>query len=121
MQLHDELVGDCFRRNFQDDGSTIGGHYDEYFGLIAKWRANMPELYGYIVTMDGSVVVPELRPTASASNALSTNQSSEQIMNPLDNDTIVPANDEYIGDDLTWEDLQRGYAAFLEDSSAMTA
>ena len=42
-------------------------------------------------------------------------------MNLLEYETIAPAIDDYIGDDLTWDDLQRGYAAFLEDSSAITA
>jgi len=40
---------------------------------------------------------------------------SEEIMDIFYYDAIAPAIDDYIGDDLTWEDLQRGYTAFLED------
>jgi hypothetical protein len=135
MQLHDELSGDVFTRNFPVDGSTIGEHHDEYFGLIDKRRANMPELHGHVVAMDGTVVVPELRPTAStsvlspsshagsgmAAKKIRASRSSEEIMELFENNTIGPAFDDYIGDELTWDDLQRGYAAFLEDSSRMTA
>ncbi len=67
MQLHDDVVDDFFRRNLPDDGVPIGELYDEYFGLIDRQRATLPALHGYVVTMDGTVVAPELRPTASAS------------------------------------------------------
>jgi hypothetical protein len=36
-------------------------------------------------------------------------------MDALDYDIIAPALDEYIGDELTWEDLKKGLIAFLED------
>jgi hypothetical protein len=67
MQLHDDDVDDFFRRNLPDDGFPVGELYDEYFGLIEKRRATMPELHGYVVTMDGTVVAPELRPRSFAS------------------------------------------------------
>lgn len=36
-------------------------------------------------------------------------------MDALDYETIVSVVEEYIGDDLTWEDLQEGFSAFLAD------
>jgi len=36
-------------------------------------------------------------------------------------DIDVDVADEYIGDELTWGDLQKGYSAFLEDMEAETA
>ena len=36
-------------------------------------------------------------------------------MNPFENTTDTLLGDDYIGDELTREDLEWGYAAFLED------
>lgn len=36
-------------------------------------------------------------------------------MDAFEYDVIAPALDEYIGDELTWEDLKNGFAAFLQD------
>jgi hypothetical protein len=37
-------------------------------------------------------------------------------MDALEYDTTAPVVDEYIGDDLTWEDLMQSYSAFLKDT-----
>ena len=42
-------------------------------------------------------------------------------MDTLEYDLIVPIIEEYIGDELTWEDLRRGYAAFFEDEQTDNA
>lgn len=39
-------------------------------------------------------------------------------MDSLTYNLIAPMMDDYIGDELTWEDLQKGYLAFLEDESS---
>lgn len=39
-------------------------------------------------------------------------------MDALEYDTTAPVVDEYIGDELTWEDLQKGYSAFFEDEQS---
>jgi len=39
-------------------------------------------------------------------------------MDALIYDLIAPVMDEYIGDELTVEDLQKGYAAFIEDEQS---
>ncbi len=36
-------------------------------------------------------------------------------MDAFEFDTIATAFDEYIGDELTWEDLKKGFSAFVED------
>lgn len=39
-------------------------------------------------------------------------------MDTVPYDMLDPILDEYIGDELTWEDLQRGFSAFIEDQQA---
>jgi hypothetical protein len=65
MQLRNEMFDEFFRRRLPDDGFPLEELYDEYFGLIEAGRANQPELHGHVVTMDGSVVIPELRPSVT--------------------------------------------------------
>ncbi len=36
-------------------------------------------------------------------------------MDAFDYDTIAPVINDYIGDELTFEDLKKGFSAFLED------
>jgi hypothetical protein len=37
------------------------------------------------------------------------------LMDATTYDPLDSILDEYIGDELTWEDLQRGFSAFIED------
>lgn len=39
-------------------------------------------------------------------------------MNAITHEALDLILDEYIGDDLTWEDLQRGFSAFIEDQQS---
>jgi hypothetical protein len=36
-------------------------------------------------------------------------------MDAFEEDSIAPDLDEYIGNDLTWDDLKNGFSAFVED------
>jgi hypothetical protein len=40
-------------------------------------------------------------------------------MDALEYDTTAPVVDEYIGDELTWEDLQKGYSPFEPDQEEL--
>jgi len=59
MRIHEEVMQ---RIRIPDDGVTIDEVYTQWFGLIAKEGSARPELHGHVVTMEGSVVVPELKP-----------------------------------------------------------
>jgi len=48
-----------------EDETMKENRSDNYFGLIAEAGASVAYLHGYEVTMDGSVVVPELCPNPS--------------------------------------------------------
>ena len=50
-------------------GSVIGGcdeTANEYHGLIERSEVDCPELHGHVITMDGTIVVPVLRPAGLA-------------------------------------------------------
>jgi hypothetical protein len=63
MRVHQTMFDDFFKQRLPDDGFVIEELYDEYFGLIEKVHASRTELHGHVVTMDGRIVVPELRPS----------------------------------------------------------
>lgn len=67
MRVHETMFDEFFSRRLPDEGFTLEEVYDEYFGLLHKARESRAEIHGHVVTMDGEVVVPELRPSPSTS------------------------------------------------------
>lgn len=63
MRVHEVMFDEFFARRIPDEGFTLEEIYEDYFGLIHEMQENRPELHGHVVTMDGNVVVPELRPS----------------------------------------------------------
>ena len=66
MRVHKEMFDEFFKHRLPDEGFTLEEVYDEYFGLIENMQSSRPELHGHVVTMDGRIVVPELRPSVES-------------------------------------------------------
>lgn len=64
MRVHEAMFDEFFGRRLPDDGFTLEDVYEDYFGFLQKRQEHRSELHGFVVTMDGKVVVPQLRPTA---------------------------------------------------------
>ena len=61
------------------------GSADFHLGLIEPSPVDRPELHGHIVTMDGRIVVPVLRPTGEVSygrNHISSHHQEESHGHP---------------------------------------
>jgi len=63
MKLRQYMFDEFFKYKLPDDGFTVEEDHEEYFGLIHEMNAPRPQLHGYVVGLDGEVVVPRLRPT----------------------------------------------------------
>jgi len=63
------MFDEFFARRLPDEGFTLEEVYDEYFGLLHKLQENRPELHGHVVTMDGRIIIRELRPSAESVRA----------------------------------------------------
>jgi hypothetical protein len=59
MQLHREMFEEFFKNRLPEEGFTLDDVYDGYFGLIHATHAIGPELHGFVVTMDGDVLLPQ--------------------------------------------------------------
>jgi hypothetical protein len=67
MQVHEEMFDEFFARRLPDEGFLPKEGRDDYFGLLQTMQGYRPELHGHVVTMDGTVIFPELRPSVSGS------------------------------------------------------
>lgn len=63
MVIRQDMFDEFFSRTLPDEGFTLSEVYNDYFGLLHQARETPAELHGHVVTMDGTVIVPELRPT----------------------------------------------------------
>lgn len=63
MIIADIVFDEFFSRPLPIEGFEIDPTGAKYFGLIGPDSYERSELYGYEITMDGDIVVPELRPT----------------------------------------------------------
>jgi len=69
MRVREEMFDEFFKHRLPDDGFTLAEVYEEYFGLIEKTQNGRSELHGYAVTMDGQIIIPELRPSVESARA----------------------------------------------------
>lgn len=67
MRVHEEMFDEFFARRLPDEGFLPKEGRDDYFGLLQTMQGYRPELHGHVVTMDGAVIVPELRPSVPRS------------------------------------------------------
>ena len=81
MQISEQIFETFFEHRLPRGGFTIR---ETYRGLIDPSDPGTPELAGHVVTMDGQLVIPQLRPGPET------------------------RRDEYLGDDLSWEDVRPG-------------
>lgn len=66
MRVYETMFDEFFGRRLPDEGFTIEELYDDYFGLLHKAKESGAEMHGYVVTMDGKIVVPELKPSPAS-------------------------------------------------------
>jgi hypothetical protein len=64
MRVHEAMFDEFFGRRLPDEGFTLEEVHDDYSVFLQKMREDRPELHGHVVTMDGTILVPELRPSA---------------------------------------------------------
>ena len=66
MQITRVELDEFSRHPVSSDARTLEGMHSRYFGLIEQTHRNPPELHGHVVTLEGKIVVPELRPDMEA-------------------------------------------------------
>ena len=76
MRVHDAMFDRFFGHKLPHEGFTLVQANDDNFGLLQMMQEDRPELHGHAVTMDGTIVVPELRPVIApiVSNPITHNQ-----------------------------------------------
>jgi hypothetical protein len=67
MVVADIMFEEFFCRPIPREGFVINPHPTS-FGLIDEDMYDKPALHGYAITMDGNIVVPELRPKQELKN-----------------------------------------------------
>ena len=62
MIPQEETVAKPFGYRVPGEGSAMSESRPTYVGLIRSIQSGKPELHGYVVTLEGNIVIPELRP-----------------------------------------------------------
>lgn len=68
MTIADIMFDEFFSQPIPREGFVIDPAPSPFFGLIEPGKHESPELHGYEVTMEGTVVAPELRPQQERGN-----------------------------------------------------
>lgn len=85
MTIAELMFEEFFTRPIPHQGFVIDAARPAIIGLIEPSANDRPELHGYIVTMEGNVVLPELRPTSEESHEGEPSTDPETNRRPTNN------------------------------------